>query len=169
MSGTFGHESWSAFGMAARLAGVSMMLGITQFTVIPVPRTSCTGMPANFGLGMTTDTAIAAARLLFGGVLTQAPTLRVCLAHGGGTFALGADHVAFGTDFPLPVQADPAGAILTALDPGESAWLRDATATALLNLRLPRGTTPNKGRGQGAAQAVAALASRRRRCKIGSV
>lgn len=40
MSGTFGHESWSASGMAARLAGVSMMLGTTQFTVIPVPRTS---------------------------------------------------------------------------------------------------------------------------------
>lgn len=152
-----------------------------------------TGMPANFGLGMTTDTAIAAARLLFGGVLTQAPTLKVCLAHGGGTFAwalarmaqmwndedqgmtlaqatkpiytdsvvyqsanlrylvdaLGADHVAFGTDFPLPVQADPAGAILTALDPGESAWLRDSTATALLNLRLPPWITPDQGRGQG--------------------
>jgi aminocarboxymuconate-semialdehyde decarboxylase len=28
----------------------------------------------NFGLGVTTDTAIAAARLLFGGMLTQAPT-----------------------------------------------------------------------------------------------
>jgi len=157
------------------------------------PRIS--GMPANFGLGRTTDTAIAAARLLFGGVLTQAPTLRVCLAHGGGTFAwalaqmaqmwndedqgmtlaqatepiytdsvvyqsanlrylvdaLGADHVAFGTDFPFPVQADPAGAILTALDPGESAWVRDATASALLNLRLPPWITPNEGRGQGAA------------------
>jgi aminocarboxymuconate-semialdehyde decarboxylase len=49
--------------------------------------TRITHYPVNFGLGMTTDTAIAAARLLLGGVLADAPGLRVCLAHGGGTFA----------------------------------------------------------------------------------
>jgi aminocarboxymuconate-semialdehyde decarboxylase len=138
-----------------------------------------TGYPANFGLGMTTDTAIAAARLVFGGVLAQAPGVRVCLAHGGGTFAwalarigrvwnddeqgmtlaeavaplytdsvvyqpanlcylvdtLGADHVAFGTDYPLPVHADTAGKVLDRLDPAAAAWVRDGTAAALLGLK----------------------------------
>jgi aminocarboxymuconate-semialdehyde decarboxylase len=46
-----------------------------------------TGQEVTFGLGMPTDTAIAAAKLVFGGVLEQAPELRVCLAHGGGGFA----------------------------------------------------------------------------------
>jgi aminocarboxymuconate-semialdehyde decarboxylase len=138
-----------------------------------------THYPANFGLGMTTDTAIAASRLLFGGVLADAPGLRVCLAHGGGTFAwalarmgrvwddeaqgmtlaeavrpfytdsvvyqppnlrylvdtLGADHVCFGTDYPLPVHADPAGSIVDTLDRAEAAWVRDGTARALLSLQ----------------------------------
>jgi aminocarboxymuconate-semialdehyde decarboxylase len=138
-----------------------------------------TGYTANFGLGMTTDTAVAAARLLFGGVLAEAPRLRVCLAHGGGTFAwalarmgrvwddeaqgmtlaeavrsfytdsvvyqppnlrylvdtLGADHVAFGTDYPLPVHADPAGAFVDTLAPAEADWVREGTANTLLGLR----------------------------------
>jgi aminocarboxymuconate-semialdehyde decarboxylase len=45
-----------------------------------------TGLAATFGLGMGTDTAIAATRLAFGGVTQDCPSLRVCLAHGGGTF-----------------------------------------------------------------------------------
>lgn len=49
------------------------------------PRIS--GPVAVFGLGMSTDTAIAGSRLVFGGVTRQCPQLRVCLAHGGGTFA----------------------------------------------------------------------------------
>ena len=32
MSGILGQDAWSASGMALRLAGVSMMLGTTQFT-----------------------------------------------------------------------------------------------------------------------------------------
>ena len=40
-----------------------------------------------FGLGMTTDTAIAAARLVFGGTVSSSPGLSLCLAHGGGSFA----------------------------------------------------------------------------------
>lgn len=39
-----------------------------------------------FGLGMSTDTAIAGSRMVFGGVTARCPHLRVCLAHGGGTF-----------------------------------------------------------------------------------
>jgi aminocarboxymuconate-semialdehyde decarboxylase len=38
------------------------------------------------GLGMVTDTALAAYALTFGGVLASHPQLRVLLAHGGGTF-----------------------------------------------------------------------------------
>lgn len=41
---------------------------------------------SNFGIGMTTDTAIAAAALILGGVKAELPSLRICLAHGGGTF-----------------------------------------------------------------------------------
>ncbi|MFG2039837.1 amidohydrolase family protein [Dactylosporangium sp. NPDC048998] len=45
-----------------------------------------TGAEMRFGLGMTTETAIAASKLVFGGVLERHPRLRVVLAHGGGAF-----------------------------------------------------------------------------------
>jgi aminocarboxymuconate-semialdehyde decarboxylase len=45
-----------------------------------------TGAPYEFGLGMLTDTAMAAGALVFGGVLAELPTLRVGLAHGCGSF-----------------------------------------------------------------------------------
>jgi aminocarboxymuconate-semialdehyde decarboxylase len=45
------------------------------------------GQPYDFGLGMLTDTAIAAAGLVFGGVLDEFPALRIVLAHGCGAFA----------------------------------------------------------------------------------
>jgi aminocarboxymuconate-semialdehyde decarboxylase len=45
------------------------------------------GRPFEFGLGMLTDTAMAATALVFGGVLEQFPSLRIALAHGCGTFA----------------------------------------------------------------------------------
>jgi aminocarboxymuconate-semialdehyde decarboxylase len=38
------------------------------------------------GLGNPFDTAVAAARLIFGGVLDRFPRLQVCLAHAGGAF-----------------------------------------------------------------------------------
>jgi aminocarboxymuconate-semialdehyde decarboxylase len=44
------------------------------------------GPAETFGLGMGTDTAIAASRIVFGGVAEDCPRLRICLAHGGGTF-----------------------------------------------------------------------------------
>ncbi len=52
------------------------------------------GQAVTFGLGMTTDTAIAAARLVFGGVMADCPGLRVCLSHGGGTFAWALPRIA---------------------------------------------------------------------------
>lgn len=44
------------------------------------------GQPYDLGLGMLTDTAIAASSLVFGGVLGKFANLRVGLAHGGGAF-----------------------------------------------------------------------------------
>lgn len=38
-------------------------------------------------VGMPTETTIAIMSMLFGGVLDELPTLRVCFAHGGGSFA----------------------------------------------------------------------------------
>jgi aminocarboxymuconate-semialdehyde decarboxylase len=45
------------------------------------------GVPYEFGLGMLTDTSLAATALVFGGVLASYPRLRIGLAHGCGTFA----------------------------------------------------------------------------------
>jgi aminocarboxymuconate-semialdehyde decarboxylase len=45
------------------------------------------GIPYEFGLGMLTDTAMAASALVFGGVLDEFPALRIGLAHGCGSFA----------------------------------------------------------------------------------
>jgi aminocarboxymuconate-semialdehyde decarboxylase len=44
------------------------------------------GQPYDLGLGMLTDTAIAASSLVFGGVLGMFPRLRIALAHGCGAF-----------------------------------------------------------------------------------
>jgi aminocarboxymuconate-semialdehyde decarboxylase len=44
------------------------------------------GQPYDFGIGMLTDTAVAATGLVFGGVLDDHPDLRIVLAHGCGTY-----------------------------------------------------------------------------------
>jgi aminocarboxymuconate-semialdehyde decarboxylase len=49
--------------------------------------TRVAGEQVAFGLGMLTDIALAAAAFVFGGVLRECPNLRVCLSHGGGSFA----------------------------------------------------------------------------------
>ncbi|MFC0040057.1 amidohydrolase family protein [Actinomadura rayongensis] len=51
-------------------------------------------LETTFGLGLTTDTAIAAARLAFGGMLARAPGVKICLAHGGGCFAWALTRIA---------------------------------------------------------------------------
>src|SRR5690606_3884626 len=38
-------------------------------------------------VGMPTESALAIATLIFGGVLERLPKLRICFAHGGGSFA----------------------------------------------------------------------------------
>lgn len=51
------------------------------------------GQPYDFGLGMLTDTALAAIALLTGGVIDRHPDLRVGFAHGCGTLAWAAPRV----------------------------------------------------------------------------
>jgi aminocarboxymuconate-semialdehyde decarboxylase len=52
-----------------------------------------TGPPYDFGLGMLTDTAMAAAALLLGGVVQRHPHLRIGLAHGCGTMTWAAPRL----------------------------------------------------------------------------
>lgn len=52
-----------------------------------------TGQPYDFGLGMLTDTALAATALLTGGILDRHPELRIGFAHGCGTFAWAAPRL----------------------------------------------------------------------------
>jgi aminocarboxymuconate-semialdehyde decarboxylase len=44
-----------------------------------------TGLGLAFGAGMPIETAVAAAGLITSGALSRRPTVRICLAHGGGT------------------------------------------------------------------------------------
>jgi aminocarboxymuconate-semialdehyde decarboxylase len=64
------------------------------------------GAPYDFGLGMLTDTAMAAAALVLGGVLDDHPGLRVCLAHGCGTFPWALPRLARGASM-LPGAGSP--------------------------------------------------------------
>jgi aminocarboxymuconate-semialdehyde decarboxylase len=129
----------------------------------------------NYGLGMTSDTAVAASRLVFGGTLAASPGLSVCLAHGGGTFAwalpriahmwdarhdvpaaqlvrnlyvdtvvfdpqnirylvdrLGADHLLFGTDHPMPGFDSLQGEVLNHLSLDERRLIESGNILRLL-------------------------------------
>lgn len=135
------------------------------------------GFPLSFGLNMGTDTALAAAALILGGVTLRFPSLRVCFAHGGGGFIwsaprlanawdashdrplselmanvyvdtvvydpenvrylvsrLGPERVIWGTDYPLPAQAEQRREILAPLTPEQAAWVAGGTAASLLGL-----------------------------------
>ncbi|TGD85945.1 amidohydrolase [Mycolicibacterium sp. CH28] len=149
-----------------------LALGLDAYSALRIA-----GGAVTFGLGMGTDTAIAASRLVFGGVVKDAPELKLCLAHGGGTFfwalariafmwdqqadtkaeeltrnvfvdsvvyqqanlrylceRLGSDRILFGTDYPLPAQADMTGSILTGLPDGDIARIGGLNASSLLGL-----------------------------------
>lgn len=56
------------------------------------------GQPYDFGLGMLTDTALAATALLTGGVLDRHPDLRVGFAHGCGTLCWAAPRISLALD-----------------------------------------------------------------------
>ena len=62
------------------------------------------GQPYDFGLGMLTDTALAAAALVFGGVLERHPKLRVVMAHGCGTFPWALPRLAQGAEIFGPAD-----------------------------------------------------------------
>lgn len=66
------------------------------------------GQPYDFGLGMHTDTALAAGALVFGGVLERYPGLRVVLAHGCGGFAWSYPRLRLGAEL---LQGHSPGAI----------------------------------------------------------
>ncbi|MGW1783697.1 amidohydrolase family protein [Streptomyces sp. NPDC002143] len=90
----FDHPELREFFAAAEQLGMivfihPLILGArTEWT----PR--ITGPEVTFGLGMGTDTAIAASKLVFGGVTAERPDLRIVLAHGGGTFAWALPRIA---------------------------------------------------------------------------
>lgn len=135
------------------------------------------GPAVTFGLGMGTDTAVAAAHLVFGGVTADNPELKICLAHGGGTFfwaltriahmwqqqggqaigeitrnvfvdsvvydpgnlrylcgKIGPEKVLFGTDYPLPAQADLHGTVLAELPEVDAVRIGRQNASELLGL-----------------------------------
>ena len=62
------------------------------------------GQPYDFGLGMLTDTAMAAAALVFGGVLDEFPRLRVGFAHGCGTLPWAVPRLARGAAVGGPLD-----------------------------------------------------------------
>jgi aminocarboxymuconate-semialdehyde decarboxylase len=80
------------FFVAAGEAGVPLFVHPTDG-----PRTTRRAEPPYaFGVGMLTDTALAATALVFGGVLDDCPGLRVALAHGCGAFPWTYPRTAYG-------------------------------------------------------------------------
>jgi aminocarboxymuconate-semialdehyde decarboxylase len=59
-----------------------------------------------FGIGMLTDTALAASSLVFGGVLSEFPRLRICLSHGGGALPWMLPRLKFGRSLHDPGLAE---------------------------------------------------------------
>jgi aminocarboxymuconate-semialdehyde decarboxylase len=76
------------------------------------------GPPYDFGLGMLTDTAMAAAALVLGGVLEDHPRLRICLAHGCGTFPWALPRLARGAS----MSAGAVGAVEDVTSRARSLW-----------------------------------------------
>lgn len=66
-----------------------------------------TGFLWDFGVGMLTDTALAAGALVFGGVLDELPTTRVLMAHGCGTFGRAYPRLRLAARMTPPVLTDP--------------------------------------------------------------
>lgn len=60
-----------------------------------------------FGIGMLTDTALAANALIFGGVMSEFPGLCVCFAHGGGAFPWLLPRLKFGRSLRDPGSDPP--------------------------------------------------------------
>lgn len=93
------------FQAAAELGMLVFIHPITLGTTTPWTSRIDT-VETTFGLGMTTDTAIAAARLAFSGVLGRAPGIKICLSHGGGSFAWALTRIAHLWNATNPVSAE---------------------------------------------------------------
>ena len=59
-------------------------------------------------VGLPFDTTIAAASLVFGGVLERYPRLKICLAHGGGFVPYQAGRFQHGYEVRAEAEAAPA-------------------------------------------------------------
>jgi aminocarboxymuconate-semialdehyde decarboxylase len=93
-------------------------------------------------VGMPAETSLAIASMIFGGVFEKFPALRICFAHGGGSFSanlarlqhgfiarpddkltlkfiidrFGEDKVALGTDYPFPLGELEPGSLIESID-----------------------------------------------------
>jgi aminocarboxymuconate-semialdehyde decarboxylase len=72
----------------------------------PLPVGRARSVDMTFGIGMLTDTALAASALMFGGVLSEFPRLRVCLSHGGGALPWMLPRLKFGRSLHDQVSAE---------------------------------------------------------------
>jgi aminocarboxymuconate-semialdehyde decarboxylase len=89
------HESLRPFFAAACDLGTPVFVHPVEGGGSTIRRS---GQPYDFGLGMTTETAIAASSLVFGGVLEQFPDLKVVLSHGGGSFPATYPRMRYGAE-----------------------------------------------------------------------
>ncbi|CAN5775208.1 amidohydrolase family protein [soil metagenome] len=97
-------------------------------------------------VGMPTETTVAIMSMLFGGVLDELPALRVCFAHGGGSFPWTLGRIRHGFEcrrdlFPRAAR-DPAEFLARGATPARfwvDSLVHDAGALgALINLMHPR-------------------------------
>ena len=107
--------------------------GVARHVLSPVPPLLCDWAHPKPGTEWATainDSLAEAVRPIYtDSVVYRPPCLRYLVD------TLGAGHVCFGADYPLPVHADPAGSIVDSLDRAEAAWVREGTASALLSLQ----------------------------------
>lgn len=91
------------------------------------PRIARSG--AGFGLGMPTETARAATDLLLAGVLERHPSVRLLLAHGGGSLPAVLPRLAFGQTI-LPRSSTERGEVRPVLETAREIWCDSLTYDA---------------------------------------
>ncbi|KAE8299526.1 2-amino-3-carboxymuconate-6-semialdehyde decarboxylase [Larimichthys crocea] len=83
-------------------------------------------------VGMPSETTMAICSMIFGGIFERFPKLKVCFAHGGGSFpftvvhdpialkllldVIGKDKVMLGTDYPFPLGELQPGSLIESMD-----------------------------------------------------
>jgi aminocarboxymuconate-semialdehyde decarboxylase len=86
------------FFETAQELSVPLFVHPTDTHVVPRARSA----DFAFGIGMHTDTALAAGALILGGVLREYPRLHVCLSHGGGALPWVLPRLKFGRSLSDP-------------------------------------------------------------------